>query len=71
MFRRVVRALQYAIREEEFLSVLSAGVGLVLTGTVAYALGEDWNLVDSFYFAVSTLTTTSVADPVSFSIAAG
>ena len=46
-----------------FLTVLGAGVTLVITGTVSYALGEGWNVVDALYFAVSTLTTTSVADP--------
>jgi hypothetical protein len=63
MFRRTIGAIRYAIREEAFLPVLSAGAALVLTGTVAYVLGEDWNVVDALYFAVSTLTTTSVADP--------
>jgi hypothetical protein len=63
MLRRVARALRYAVREEEFLPVFSAGVGLVVTGTVAYSLGEGWNVIDALYFAVSTLTTTSVADP--------
>ena len=63
IFRRVARAVGYAIREEDFVPVLSAGIFLVFTGTVAYILGEDWNVVDAFYFAVSTLTTTTVADP--------
>lgn len=43
--------------------MVSAGTFLVVLGTVAYALGEDWNVVDAFYFAVATLTTTSVSDP--------
>jgi len=34
-----------------------------LVGTVAYSLGEGWNVVDGFYFAVCTLTTSSIADP--------
>jgi ABC-type branched-subunit amino acid transport system permease subunit len=63
MLQRVARALRYAVREEEFLAVFSAGVGLVFTGTVAYSVGEGWNVIDALYFAVSTLTTTSVADP--------
>lgn len=63
MLQRVARALRYAVREEEFLAVFSAGVGLVVTGTVAYSVGEGWNVIDALYFAVSTLTTTSVADP--------
>jgi hypothetical protein len=32
-------------------------------GTVTYTLGADWNVVDALYFAMATLTTTSVADP--------
>jgi hypothetical protein len=34
-----------------------------VAGTLAYALGEGWSIVDALHFAVSTLTTTSVADP--------
>jgi hypothetical protein len=63
MLRRLARAFRYAIREEDFLPVLSAGTLLVVIGSVSFALGEDWNPVDALYFAVSTLTTTSVADP--------
>jgi uncharacterized membrane protein len=63
MLRRVVAALRYAVREEDFLNILSAGIGLLISGTVAYALGEGWDVVDALYFAVSTLTTTSIADP--------
>ena len=63
MLRRVGRAFRYAVREDEFLNVFGAGVLLVAIGTLSYALGQDWNVVDAFYFAVSILTTTSVADP--------
>src|SRR5688572_27604116 len=63
MFRRVARALKYAVQEEEFLNILSAGVFLVFLGTLVYSLDEGWNVVDSLYFSVSTLTTTSVSDP--------
>ena len=63
IFRRVARAVRYAMREEDFGPVLSAGVFLVFLGTVTYALGADWNPVDALYFATATLTTTSVADP--------
>jgi hypothetical protein len=38
-------------------------VTLAEIGTVTYALGSGWNVVDALYFAVATLTTTSVADP--------
>jgi hypothetical protein len=63
MLRRVIAAFRYAVREEDFLNVFGAGIGLVISGTLAYALGESWNVVDALYFSVSTLTTTSVADP--------
>jgi hypothetical protein len=63
MLRRLRRALRYAVHEEGFLTVLGAGVLLIAIGTIAYALGEDWNIVDALYFAVATLTTTSVSDP--------
>ena len=63
MFRRVWKALRYAVREDDFLNVFGAAIALVTIGTVTYALGAHWNVVDAFYFAASTLTTASVADP--------
>lgn len=63
MFRRVWKALRYAVREDDFLNVFGAAIALVTIGTVTYALGANWNVVDAFYFAASTLTTASVADP--------
>ena len=63
MFRRFERALRHAIREEQFAALLGAALTLVVVGTLAYTLGEDWSLVDGFYFAVATLTTSSIADP--------
>ena len=63
MLRRVLRTFQVAVREEDFLPVFSAGFAIVLIGTLTYSLGQDWNPVDSLYFSVSTLTTTSVSDP--------
>lgn len=63
MLRRLLQALRYAVREEGFLPVLSAAGLLVVLGTLAYALGEGWNVLDAFYFAVATLTTSNVADP--------
>jgi Ion channel len=63
MFRRFERALRHAIREEQFGALLGAAMTLVVVGTLAYTLGEDWSLLDGFYFAVATLTTSSIADP--------
>jgi hypothetical protein len=63
MLRRVLPALRYATREEEFGPIFGAAVLLVVIGTLTYTVSQDWAVVDSFYFSVSTLTTTSVSDP--------
>jgi Ion channel len=63
MFRRVQRALHYAVREEDFLNIFGAAITLLIVGTISYTLGAGWNVVDALYFASATLTTTSVADP--------
>jgi Ion channel len=63
MLHRFVGAIKYAANEETFAAIVGAAIALVLTGTVAYTLGEGWSLSDGFYFAVCTLTTSSIADP--------
>ena len=42
---------------------MGAAIVLILVGTVTYSLGEDWSVANGFYFAVCTLTTSSIADP--------
>ena len=63
MFHRMIGAIRYAAKEESFTAVFAAAIALVITGTVVYSLGEGWNVIDGFYFAVCTLTTSSIADP--------
>jgi hypothetical protein len=63
MLQRLRHAIRYAMREEDFGPVLGAGGFLLTSGTIAYALGNGWNVIDSLYFAVATLTTASIADP--------
>ena len=63
MLRRMRGAIRYAAKEENFAAVVGAAVTLILVGTVVYSLGEGWKVVDGFYFAVCTLTTSSIADP--------
>ena len=63
MLRRMVGAIKYAVKEESFGAVVGAAVVLIAVGTVTYSLGEGWRAADGFYFAVCTLTTSSIADP--------
>jgi Ion channel len=63
MFQRFVGAIKHAAKEESFAAVFGAAILLIFTGTVTYSLGEGWNVIDGFYFAVCTLTTSSIADP--------
>ena len=63
MFRRFLHAIKYAAKEESFAAIVGAAISLVLVGTITYSLGEGWNVADGFYFAVCTLTTSSIADP--------
>ncbi len=63
MLYRFAGAVRRAAKEETFFAVVAAAAALALTGTVVYTLGEGWNIVDGFYFAVATLTTSSIADP--------
>ena len=63
MYRRFARAFKIAAREEGFIQIFGAGLLLVIVGTVTYTLSQDWSLVDGFYFAIATLTTSSIADP--------
>src|SRR3954451_2361437 len=63
MFRRMAGAIKYAVKEESFGAVVGAAIVLILVGTVTYSLGEGWRVADGFYFAVCTLTTSSIADP--------
>jgi hypothetical protein len=63
MLKRVARAFRYAALEAEFAPVVGAAALLLTSGTLTYMLGQDWSLVDALYFAVATVTTTSVSDP--------
>ena len=63
MLRRLAGALRIALREEDFGRIMSAGLAMVVIGTLAYSLGEGWSIVDGLYVAVATLTTSSVLDP--------
>jgi voltage-gated potassium channel len=63
MFERFAKALKVAVRDEGFAQILGTGLLLVIVGTITYTTSQNWSLVDGFYFAVATLTTSSIADP--------
>jgi hypothetical protein len=63
MLRRLAAALRVALREEDFARILSAGLLLIVIGTLTFTFGADWSVVDGFYVAVVILTTSSVLDP--------
>ena len=63
MLRRFLGALRVALREEDFVRILSAGIALIAVGTLTITFGTGWSPIDAFYVAVATLTTSSVLDP--------
>jgi len=49
--------------DEHIYKVLAgAAMALILVGTVAYRLLEDWSWVDSVYFSVIAVTTVGFGD---------
>ena len=63
MLRRLAGGLGVALREEDFARVLAAALVLVVIGTITFTLAAGWSVVDGFYVAVATLTTSSILDP--------
>ena len=63
MFERFAKALKVAVRDEGFVQIMGAALLLITVGTLTYTFSQDWSLVNGFYFAVATLTTSSIADP--------
>jgi hypothetical protein len=63
MMKRLAAALRVALREEDFARVLSAGLLLIIIGTMSYSIGGGWSDIDGVYVAVGTLTTSSILDP--------
>jgi hypothetical protein len=63
MMRRLAAALRVALRDEDFGRILSAALLLILVGSITFSLSAGWSIVDGFYVAVATLTTSSILDP--------
>jgi hypothetical protein len=63
LFQRFAKGTEGCRARRRLAQILGTGLLLVTVGTTAYTVSQDWSLVDGFYFAVATLTTSSIADP--------
>jgi voltage-gated potassium channel len=60
---RLLKTMIDGIAEDpRFRALVGATGTLVLIGTLYYVVSQDWSLVDSFYFTISTLTTVGYGD---------
>jgi hypothetical protein len=62
LFIAFVRTVWNAARDPAMHGLLIAVALIVGAGTAFYAIVEDWRLVDSFYFSITTLTTVGYGD---------
>ena len=63
MFRRLRIAMSYAFRGGHRSDPPGSDGARARRDIGVHALGEGWSIVDGFYVAVATLTTSSILDP--------
>ena len=59
---RFFRGLHKAWSQPNFRSTLLVATIILISGTLFYSKVEQWNLLDSAYFCVMTLTTIGYGD---------
>ena len=59
---RFLRAIRHGLRDPEFRALLFVLIVTLAGGTVFYSVAENWEVIDSFYFSVITLTTIGYGD---------
>lgn len=59
---RFMRALLAGFKDPEFKGLFAFVLIILLSGTIFYHQIEKWNLLDSLYFSVTTLTTVGYGD---------
>jgi voltage-gated potassium channel len=59
---RFVQAVRRSWKDPEFRGLVGLVIVTLLAGTLFYSRMEGWNLLDSLYFSVVTLTTIGYGD---------
>ncbi|MBK5117615.1 MAG: two pore domain potassium channel family protein, partial [Thermoleophilia bacterium] len=61
-YKLVREMIEGANEDPKFRALVHTVVGLLVVGTIFFSLNQGWNLIDSFYFSVTTLTTVGYGD---------
>ena len=59
---RLIKAIHSASEDPEFRALAIVTIVLLLSGTAFYSHVEKWNMLDSLYFCVMTMTTIGYGD---------